>query len=149
MANCNCLKNPHYKSSAQFYCTTSQTISSTAAGLTLLGTEVTDTGASVNVFSNAVQIEHGGLYEIEVSVNVTATTAGVVTLQMAKNGTALPETKRTATVPVGDTVIETRTVRYLTTCCCQEPTQIQILVNGDDTAVGNVSLVSGCIVKLA
>ncbi len=149
MANCNCLKNPHYKSSSQFYCTTSQAITDTASVLSLLGTEVTDTGASVNVLPEAIQIQHGGLYEVEIALNVTATTAGVVTLSMTKNGTVLPETKRTETLAAGDSIIETRTIRYFASCCCQEPTQIQVLVTGDGTVAGNVTLVSGCIVKLA
>lgn len=149
MANCNCLKNPHYKSSAQFYNAVSQTIGAAAEPLSLLGTEVTDTGASVNVLPLAIQIEHGGLYQIEIAVDITATAAGAVTLALAKNGTVLPETKRTENVVVGDSIIETGTVRYLATCCCQEPTQIQVLINGDGTAAGAVSLISGCIVKLA
>lgn len=149
MTACNCLKNPHYKSSSQFYCTTTQALTDTAAPLSLLGTEVTDTGASVNVLPEAIQIQHGGLYEVEVALNITVTTAGVVTLSMSKNGTVLPETKRTETLAAGDSIVETRTIRYLASCCCQEPTQIQVLVNGDGTVAGNVTLVSGCIVKLA
>lgn len=149
MANCNCLKNPHYKSSSQFYNTTVQAIAETATPLSLLGTEVTDTGASVNVLPTAIQIDHGGLYQIEIAISVNATTAGAVSVALAKNGSVLPETRRTETLAAGNGVIETGTVRYMSACCCQEPTQIQVLVNGDGTAAGNVTLVSGCIVKLA
>ena len=111
MANCNCLKNPHYKSSAQFYNTAAQTIGSAAAALNLLGSEVTDTGASVKVLPAAIEIEHGGLYQIEFAVNINATAAGEVSLQMAKNGIPLQETKRTQTLAVGDSVMETGTDR--------------------------------------
>ena len=149
MANCNCLKNPHYKSSAQFYNTAAQTIGSAAAALNLLGSEVTDTGASVKVLPEAIEIEHGGLYQIEFAVNINATAAGEVSLQMAKNGIPLQETKRSQTLAVGDAVMETGTVRYLATCCCQEPTRIQLLINAEGAAAGTVNLVSGCIVKLA
>lgn len=149
MANCNCLKNPHYKSSAQLYNTSSQTLGGTPEALNLLGAEVTDTGASVKMLPAAIEIEHGGLYQIELAVNINATTAGAVSIQLEKNGVALQETKRTQTLAVGNAVMETGTVRYLATCCCQDPTQIQLLINTDGTAAGEVTLVSGCIVKLA
>lgn len=40
-------------------------------------------------------------------------------------------------------------IRYLATCCCQEPTRIQLLIGAEGAAAGTVNLVSGCIVKLA
>ena len=91
----------------------------------------------------------GGLYQIEFAVNINATAAGEVSLQMAKNGIPLQETKRSQTLAVGDSVMETGTVRYLATCCCQEPTRIQLLIGAEGAAAGTVNLVSGCIVKLA
>lgn len=85
----------------------------------------------------------------QISLPPETTAAGDVSLQMAKNGIPLQETKRTQTLAVGDAVMATGTVRYLATCCCQEPTRIQLLIGAEGAAAGTVNLVSGCIVKLA
>lgn len=149
MANCNCMKDRHYKSSTQFYNTTSQVIGSAMAPLTLLGTEVTDTGVSLDTTSNAVEIQHSGLYRITGAVGINVTTAGNVTVQIYADGVPLSETARIITASAGYHLISVDTIRQFRTFCGQNPASVQIMVMGDGTAAGDVTFVSGNVLKEA
>ena len=141
-------KNPHYKSTTEFYNATSQALTSTGSPLNLIGTQVTNTGVAVDTSGTAIDIKYSGTYAVKVSVVVDATTAGDVTLQLYANGTPLPETLRTVTLAVGNNVIDIDTVRFLK-ASCSESAQVQIYAKTDGTAVGSVTMVSGNTVKLA
>lgn len=93
------------------------------------------------------QINFTGTYEAEFDAVVSATTAGLVTLQIYLDGVALPETARTVTASVGNTAISTGTIRNITSPCGSTP-NIQLYASTDGTAVGSVILVSGRIKKL-
>lgn len=139
--------SPGYRSTAEFYNASSQTLTSTATALALLGTEVTDTGVAVDANSNGIGVNYTGTYEAEFDAVVSATTAGLVTLQIYLDGVALPETARTVTASVGNTAISTGTIRSITSPCGSAP-NIQLYASTDGTAVGSVMLVSGRIKKL-
>lgn len=141
-------KNPHYKSTSEFYNATTQKLTSTATPLNLIGTQVTNTGVAVDTSGTTIDIKYSGTYAVSASVIADITTAGDVTVQLYANGVPLPETLRTVTMAVGNNVIDIDTVRFFKASCA-DSTQVQIYINTDGTAVGNVSMVSGNIVKLA
>lgn len=150
MNGCNCsMKNRHYKSATQFYNASTQEVSSTVSALALVGTEVTDTGVSLDLKSNGIEIEHSGLYRITAFINFNATTAGSVTAQMYLNGVPLPDTLRIQTVAVGNNGIDLQTVRSFRTMCGQNPQTVQIMIGTDGTAAGSVTFVSGNALKEA
>ncbi len=149
MASCNCMKDRHYKSSAQFYNTATQTIGSTMAPLNLIGTEVTDSGVSLETSANAIEIQHSGLYRITADVGVNATTAGNITIQLYQNGVPMSETVRIITASVGYHLVSINTIRQFKTFCGQNPASIQVMAMTDGTAVGNVTFISGNALKEA
>ena len=140
-------KNPRYKSTFEFYNKATQSVTSTAAPLTLLGSEVTNTGLALDVTTNGINVSYPGTFLLDVGIIFTATTAGLVTLQLYSDGTALPETVTTVTVPVGASLVSVSTIRKLTPTC-QNPVNIQVYINTDGTAVGDVTKVAGYAVKL-
>ena len=141
-------KNPHYKSTSEFYNATTQTLTSTPTPMNLIGTQVTNTGVAVDTSGTTIDIKYSGTYAVSASVIADITTAGDVTVQLYANGVPLPETLRTVTMAVGNNVIDIDTVRFFKASCA-DSTQVQIYINTDGTAVGNVSMVSGNTVKLA
>lgn len=150
MGNCNCnLKDRHYKSSTEFYNNSTQSVGATMAPMNLQGTEITDTGVSLDLEQNSIVIQHSGLYRIHGTVSFNATTAGAVTVQMYLNGLPLPETLRIKTVAVGNNLIELDTIRGFRTSCGQNPQRIQFMIMTDGTAAGNVTFVSGNALKEA
>ncbi len=141
-------KNPHYKSTSEFYNATAQTLTSNAAPLNLIGSQVTNTGVAVDTSGTTIDIKYSGTYAVKASVIADITTAGDVTVQLYANGVPLPETLRTVTLAVGNNAIDIDTVRFFKASCA-DSAQVQIYVNTDGTAVGSVAMISGNVVKLA
>ena len=140
-------KNPRYKSIVMTNNTSSQTLTSTPTPLTLVGTVITNTGVAINPETSGIEIAYPGSFLVTADVIFTATTAGVVTLQLYSDGVALAESTISVTVPVGTTVINTSTVRRFIPNC-QNPISIQVYANTDGTAVGEVTKVTSKAIKL-
>jgi hypothetical protein len=143
------LKNAHYKSSEQFYGATNTEV---LAANTVTNPVVLN--PLRNVTETGVAIEDGtilatGTYRASADVTLEGTTAGVITIAITNNGTTLPETVRSATVGVGETVsIHTETVRYFETCCNINH-ELDLIIYSDGTAVSDITMISGNIIKLA
>ena len=141
-------KNPHYKSTVEFYNNATQTLTATAEPLTLEGTTVTETGVALDVAGNAIMINYTGTYAINFSIIADVTTAGDIAIQIYMGGVAIPEAATTVTVAAGNNLININTIRFIK-AGCQDSNQIQIMANTDGTAAGSITKVSGNIIKLA
>lgn len=140
-------KSPRYKSIVMTNNTSSQALTSTPTPLTLVGTIITNTGVAINPGTSGIEITYPGSFLITADIVFTATTAGLVTLQLYSDGATLPETAITVTVPVGTTAISASTVRRFIPNC-QNPVNIQVYANTDGTAVGEVTKVTTKAIKL-
>ena len=74
-----CLKNAHYKSSAQTYNATIQALTAVATPLSL-GPVITDTGISLTPSSAGITVNKSGLYRISADITITSTAAGIIDL---------------------------------------------------------------------
>lgn len=143
------LRNAHYKSTEQFFGATNTTVE---AGN--ISTNPVRIQPLRNITETGVAIEDGvilatGTYRVSADVTLEGTTAGVMTIAIEDNGVALPETVRSATVGVGETVsISTETVRYWQTCCGMNHA-LDLVIYSDGTAVADITLIAGNIIKLA
>lgn len=143
------LRNAHYKSTEQFYGTNNTTVE---AGNTIANPVRVRTMGSVT--ETGVAIEDGvilatGTYRLSGDVIVEGTTAGNISIQIEDNGIPLPETIRTVTVDAEASVeITTETVRYFETCCSLSHS-LDLVIFSDGTAVADIVLISGNIIKLA
>ena len=143
------LKNAHYKSTEQFYGTANVEIlaGNTIANPVILQPVrvITDTGVSID---DGV-ILTTGTYRLSGGVVVEGTTAGVITIAITDNGVTLPESVRSVTVGAGETVtINTETVRYFEACCAISHAT-DFIVYTDGTAVAEITLMAGNIIKEA
>lgn len=150
----NRYKNRNYKSAIQTYNGSSQPILATNTvtnPITVaLGGKVTDTGCAIQKDTNGFDIECSGLYRISYDADVTATTAGAVTLAIAINGVVAQETLKINTVAAaGAEEVSAETVRVLNTCCVQNDYNVEIVAYSDGTFVGAINNISANIVKLA
>lgn len=143
------LKNAHYKSTEQFFGATNTTVE---AGNTISNPVIV---APVrNITETGVAIDNGnilatGTYRVSADVILEGTTAGLMTIAVENNGVTLPETVRTVTVGAGESVeITTETVRYWETCCSVSHS-LDLVIYSDGTAVADITLISGNIIKLA
>ena len=94
----NRCKNSHYKSAVQFNNTAVQDVTvdvtATAPLTVALGTKITDTGVSLDLDGNAIDVEHSGLYRLSADFNVLGTTAGRLGVALTLDGQVLIETVR-------------------------------------------------------
>lgn len=143
------LRNAHYKSTEQFFGTNNTEIT---AGNTITNPVIVSPIRNITV--TGVAIEDGvilatGTYRASADVIVEGTTAGLITIAIEDNGVVLPETVRTVTVGAGASIeITTETVRYWETCCSLNHS-LDLIIYSDGTAVADITLVSGNIIKLA
>lgn len=62
----------------------------TPTTVVILGTQVCDTGCSIDTVTNGFKILHTGIYRFSFDVVITATTAGTAEIQLINGTTALP-----------------------------------------------------------
>jgi hypothetical protein len=82
-----------------------------------------DTGCSIGHSSGSATIRHTGLYTFNFDGYGVGTTAGVVIVQMFKDGVAVPCAIDAQTVAIGDTRnLHFSTTLVVPTCCANNPT---------------------------
>ena len=86
----SCNNNPYAKSCIRVYNTTAQTVTATATPLVLEGTPVVESGCSLSLNTSSITICKSGLYHLAADISFTPTTEGTFTVQLYKDGVALP-----------------------------------------------------------
>lgn len=109
------------------------------------GTTVVPSGAA------SIQLNRCGVYNVHCDAYCEATDAGLVSIQMCRNGIAQPQAITTATgdadtvVALGfDTLVQV--AENNTNCCCTSPTVLQF-INGETPVTGahiNVTVTKIC-----
>ena len=123
---CNCQNNCYRKSALRVSGSTPQTLTATPSALSGAIAQI-DTGCSMAPMASGARIAHGGLYEVSASAQCTATAAGTVNAQIYVDGVPQPDTLRTVTAAVGQTVIPVETLLCLqSNCCCGHTIQLYV-----------------------
>lgn len=150
----NRYKNRNYKSAIQTYNGSNQPIVATdiiSNPITVaLGGAITDTGCAIKRDFDGFNIEYGGLYRISYDADITATTAGAVSIGLLINGVLVPETLKTNTVAAaGAEEVSAETVRVLNVCNAISDFNVQVIAYSDGTFVGAIDSISANVIKLA
>lgn len=119
---------------------TTQTVSS--GGTVLPGTVVhKNCQSQANLSGNAINILGNGYFTIDVSATFTGST-GTATLQLYKNGVAIPGAIASQTITTADT--EVRSISFtsevLKYCNCYDNTAISLVSSGVDLSITNVAI---------
>ena len=140
-------KHRNYKSAQVALNTAPQTIAATGTSVSVLGSLVTDTGCSVKTTNTGFQINASGLYAIRYAITFNATDAGILSIQLLKDGIAIPGTLTQNTVAAGETYtfVAEAPALVVGTCCNICPNITAVI---SDVA-GTVSYVSASVVRLA
>lgn len=139
--------NKNYQKSAQMaFNNVSQPVVTEGTVLNILGTRATDTGCSVSTVTNGFQVCNSGLYRISADVTLNQTAAGTSTVQILKDGVALPccasiDTYETANIATQ----HIETVICVSTCCNIKPI-FSVRISGIS---GNVTFINANMIKLA
>ena len=140
-------KNKNYKSAQVALNTNTQNVAASGTSLAVLGSQLTDTGCSIDTTSAGFRINASGLYRIRYVFTFTAAAAGTVTAQLFKDGVALACTLVQNTVAADGiyTVAVEAPALVVGTCCNICPT-ITATVSG---VAGTVDYVCASAVRLA
>lgn len=144
--NCS-KKNPRYKSVGTFVNPATQSIGATATPLSLLGTQIVNSGIALDVQANGVEIDYTGIFDMSVTATVLVTTAGVITLQLYVDNVPIPDSLVSVTTVAGRNVITSHAIRFIRSTEDNNPI-ITVVANTDGTAVGSIILLSGSVYKL-
>lgn len=143
-------KNCNYKSCQRYYNNNPQAVAvSSNVQLIIEGTKVVDTGVSIETYPQNYTTLKTGLYHISGDVVVTATAAGLATLQVYMDGIPLPCTLKPITLAVGANPVHTETDLQIDGCCADVSHVFTYVLTTDATATGNVTQFCSGIVKLA
>lgn len=108
-------------------------------GIIPLGTIVRRYGCNCNLNGNGIAINGQGYYDVDVSVEAVPDAAGTVTVQLLKDGVAVPGATATATVAA---VANTVTLAFPATVrlgCCSTGSVLTLLLTGAASTVNNVA----------
>ena len=109
-------------------------------GIIPLGTIVRRYGCNCNLNGNGIAINGQGYYDVDVSVEAVPDAAGTVTVQLLKDGVAVPGATAAATVAA---VANTVTLAFPATVrlgCCSTGSVLTLLLTGAASTVNNVAL---------
>lgn len=142
----NCNKNPYAKSCIRVYNSVPQTVTDAAQTLVLEGTPVVDTGCSLTLNTSGITINKSGLYHLSADVVFTPTAAGTSTIQLYKDGVALPCAIAQDTAEASNTfTAHVETDICVNTCCVNQPV-ISLVATG---VAGTVNSLCVGALKLA
>lgn len=108
-------------------------------GVIPLGTIVRRYGCNCNLNGNGIAINGQGYYDVDVSVEAVPDAAGTVTVQLLKDGVAVPGATAAATVAA---VANTVTLAFPATVrlgCCSTGSVLTLLLTGAASTVNNVA----------
>lgn len=108
-------------------------------GVIPLGTIVRRYGCNCNLNGNGIAINGQGYYDVDVSVEAVPDAAGTVTIQLLKDGVAVPGATAAATVAA---VANTVTLAFPATVrlgCCSTGSVLTLLLTGAASTVNNVA----------
>lgn len=108
-------------------------------GIIPLGTIVRRYGCNCNLNGNGIAINGQGYYDVDVSVEAVPDAAGTVTVQLLKDGVAVPGATAAATVAA---VANTVTLAFPATVrlgCCSTGSLLTLLLTGAASTVNNVA----------
>lgn len=108
-------------------------------GIIPLGTIVRRYGCNCNLNGNGIAINGQGYYDVDVSVEAVPDAAGTVTVQLLKDGVAVPGATAAATVAA---VANTVTLAFPATVRlgCSTGSVLTLLLTGAASTVNNVAL---------
>ena len=108
-------------------------------GVIPLGTIVRRYGCNCNLNGHGIAINGQGYYDVDVSVEAVPDAAGTVTIQLLKDGVAVPGATAAATVAA---VANTVTLAFPATVrlgCCSTGSVLTLLLTGAASTVNNVA----------
>lgn len=109
-------------------------------GIIPLGTIVRRYGCNCNLNGNGVSINGSGYYDADVSVTAVPAAAGTVTVQLLKDGVAIPGATASATVAAADTAVTLAFPASVRLGCCSTGSVLTLLLTGAASTVNNAAV---------
>lgn len=105
-----------------------------------LGTIVRRYGCNCNLNGNGITLEGAGYYDVEVSVVAMPDAAGTVTVQLLKDGVAVPGALASATVAAADTSVTLAFPAAVRLGCCSDGSSLTLVLTGAASTVNNAAV---------
>lgn len=108
-------------------------------GIIPLGTIVRRYGCNCNLNGNGIAINGQGYYDVDVSVEAVPDAAGTVTVQLLKDGVAVPGATAAATVAAAADVVTLAFPATVRLGCFSTGSVLTLLLTGAASTVNNVA----------
>lgn len=108
-------------------------------GIIPLGTIVRRYGCNCNLNGNGISINGQGYYDVDVSVEAVPDAAGTVTVQLLKDGVAVPGATAAATVAAAANTVTLAFPATIRLGCCSTGSVLTLLLTGAASTVNNVA----------
>ena len=108
-------------------------------GIIPLGTIVRRYGCNCNLNGNGIAINGQGYYDVDVSVEAVPDAAGTVTVQLLKDGVAVPGATAAATVAAAADVVTLAFPATVRLGCCSTGSVLTLLLTSAASTVNNVA----------
>ena len=108
-------------------------------GIIPLGSIVRRFGCNCNLNGNGIAINGQGYYDVDVSVEAVPDAAGTVTVQLLKDGVAVPGATAAATVAAAANTVTLAFPATVRLGCCSTGSVLTLLLTGAASTVNNVA----------
>ncbi len=109
-------------------------------GIIPLGTIVRRYGCNCDLNGNGIAINGSGYYDVDVSVEAAPTAAGTVTVQLLKDGVAVPGATASATVTAAADVVTLAFPATVRLGCCSTGSVLTLLLTGAASTINNAAM---------
>lgn len=111
-----------------------------AGGVIPLGNIVRRYGCNCNLNGSGIAINGQGYYNVDVSMEAVPDAAGTVTVQLLKDGVAVPGASAAATVAAAATTVTLAFPATVRLGCCSTGSVLTLLLTGAASTVNNAAV---------
>lgn len=142
----SCTNRKYQKSAQAAYNAAPQAYVVVGTQIDVLGTQTVDTGCAITAQTGGFRVNCGGLFRVSYDVTSTPSAAGTQSIQLYRDGVAIPGAISTDTVTADGVITQhVEKVLLLSTCPAVTPT-ITAQIGG---VAGTISNVNASMIKLA
>lgn len=105
-----------------------------------LGSIIRRYGCAVNLNGNGITVDERGYYDVDATVIATAAAAGTVTVNLLRDGVAVPGAVASATAAAAGTVALPITALVRQACGCSGGSTLTLVLGGTAATINNVAL---------
>ena len=112
-----------------------------AAGVIPFGTVIRRFGCNIQLAGTGVTLSGAGYYDVDVSVTLSPSAIGTVTVSLLKDGVLIPGASAAETVTAAGDTVNLSFSAIVRLQCCEDTSTLTLVLSGGAATINNASIV--------